>query len=99
MSTISTTKTPTEKSKKKSPFDAGKEVKAKSPAEKFYPTGIVCKRGGCTKIGIGDEYCSTVCAKEDNGVEFVIAPEPLFSKSRLGKPRGGTTLGTDKEAT
>lgn len=74
---------------------SGEKAKAKSPAEKFYPTGKICKAEGCINIGIGDEYCSTACAKADHGVEVVTLHEPLFSHSRLGKPRGMTTLGTD----
>lgn len=56
-------------------------VKAKSPAKKFYPTGIVCLNKGCERVGVGDEYCSTDCAKKANGVAFLELP-PIFAKSR-----------------
>lgn len=77
---------------------SGEKAKAKSPAEKFYPTGIECKNEGCENIGVGDEYCSTACAKEDNGVITTTQfQEPLFSRSRLGKPRS-QTLGSYTKA-
>lgn len=86
-----TTKTPTGKNKKGigKTLYANETVKSKSPAKKVYPTGKICKNEGCNNIGMGDEYCSTVCAKEDNGVAVSVFLDPSFSRpSRLGKPRG-----------
>lgn len=94
--TILTTKTHTEKSNKRSPFGTAEKVKSKSPAQKFYPTGVACKREGCDKIGIGDEYCSTQCCKDDNGIEVTHYGEPLFSRSRLGKPSGNNPMGNGR---
>lgn len=87
-----TTKTPTEKSKKVDfkKLHNGEKTVSKSPAKKVYPTGVICRNEGCEKIGLGDEYCSTVCAKEDNGVAVTTFSESFaIQTSRLGKAGKG----------
>jgi hypothetical protein len=34
------------------------------------PTGLPCARAGCESPGLGDEFCSSVCAKLDHGVTW-----------------------------